>query len=86
MDITKSVSFPTPEQEKELAKRFPAKTKTYQVFYTVGSVQHKTSRVYKGLGSARKDAARVAINQLAGHIHIVGYDEMAHENFREVVR
>ena len=59
---------------------------SFEVYYTIGNVHRKTSRTYRGIGSARKDAKRIAINQLATNIHIVGFDEMAHENFREVIR
>ena len=61
------------------------KIKSYQVFYTNGTVQHKT-RVYKLIGNAKKNANRIAINKLNKHIHIVGYDEMNKENFREVIK
>ena len=62
------------------------KPKSYQVFYTSGATQYKTSRVYKGIGSAKKDVDRISINQLINNIHIVGYDAMAHETFREIIR
>ena len=35
MDITKSVSFPSPEQEKELEKRFPTNKSVMDVYEEV---------------------------------------------------
>jgi len=60
-------------------------TRIYKVFYTIGSHQ-KSLREFRGIGVARKAAKRVAINELVTHIHIVGYDRMAHESFREIIR
>jgi|SoimicMinimDraft_4_1059732.scaffolds.fasta_scaffold1269335_1 hypothetical protein len=60
-------------------------TKSYEVFYLMDGVRMKTHRVYKGLGAARGDAKLITRNPAVSSIEIVGYDEMAHRSFQEVV-
>jgi hypothetical protein len=61
-------------------------TKSYEVFYVDSGVRMKTPRVYKGLGRARSEAKLITRNPRVTAIQIIGYDEMAHRSFEEIVK